>query len=228
MAEKFTHLDSGDSDTTESFFSDQLLKARIEAGLESNAGYDPIFEEGRSEEWKERHWKQVKANDLKYDEDVNQYITLTLADLANPQSLSLIHKYVVGLDADVGKIAVQQEQTAIRYFLYKINADFLLLNLGLFNPDGNVMGEAYFDKGESYYYSAATSLKKVEGGRSGTSDVLEKLANQFKKYVVILRQMKNSADNYFSFHFKVSDLEIRSLEETLSFEVRRKNGPGPV
>ncbi len=226
MAIKFKHLDTGNTDTTESYFSDQLLKARVESGLESNAGYDPIFEEGRSEEWKDRHWKEVKANDLKYDEDVNQYITLTLADLANPQSLSLIHKYVVGLDADVGQIAVNQEQTAIRYYLYKINADFLLLNLGLFNPDTNVLGDAYIDKGESYYYCAATSLKKVDGGRSGTSDVLEKLSSEFKKYVVILRQMKNSADNFFSFHIQISNNEMRALEQTLSFEVRKKKGPG--
>ena len=102
MPVHFKHLDSGKVDTTESFFSDQFLRSRINSGEESNADYDPILAEGRSDEWCEQHWKDVKANELKYDEDVNQYITLTLGDLANPKSLEFANHYTVGIDDDVG------------------------------------------------------------------------------------------------------------------------------
>jgi hypothetical protein len=226
MPVHFKHLDTGKTDTTESFFSNQFLRARIDSGKESNEGYDLIFEEGRNEEWCEQHWKEIKANEMKYDEDVNQYISLTLADIANPSSLAFANQYTVGIDDDVGQIAVSLRETIKTYFLYKINADFLLLNLGLFRPDTNILGEAYFDKGESYYFAAASNLKAVRGGRSGMSDVLEKLSGGFGKYVEILRTMKNSADNFLSFNFKFSKDEMQSLEATLSQAARKNQDTG--
>lgn len=226
MPVHFKHLDSGNIDTTESFFSNLFLRGRIDSGNESNEGYDLILEEGRNEEWREQHWKEIKANEMKYDEDVNQYITLTLAEMVNPKSLAFANQYTVGIDDDVGKIAVSLPEQIKTYFLYKINADFLLLNLGLFRPDTNILGEAYFDKGESYYFAAASSLKSVKGGRSGMSDVLEKLSGGFGKYVEILRTMKNSADNFLSFNFKFSQAEIQDLETTLSQAARKKNDSG--
>lgn len=226
MPVHFKHLDSEKIDTTESFFSNQFLRGRIDSGRESNEGYDLILEEGRNEEWCEQHWKEIKANEMKYDEDVNQYITLTLADLANPKSLEFANQYTIGIDDDVGQIAVTLPEQIKTYFLYKINADFLLLNLGLFRPDTNILGEAYFDKGESYYFSAASNLKAVKGGRSGMSDVLEKLAGGFGKYVEILRYMKNSADNFLSFNFKFSKAEMKDLEATLSQAARDRRDSG--
>jgi hypothetical protein len=226
MPVHFKHLDSGKIDTTESFFSNQFLRGRIDSGKESNEGYDLIFEEGRNEEWCDKHWKEIKANEMKYDEDVNQYISLTLADLANPKSLAFANEYTVGIDADVGQIAMSLPEQIKTYFLYKINADFLLLNLGLFRSDTNILGEAYFDKGESYYFSAASNLKAVGGGRSGMSDVLEKLSGGFGKYVEILRTMKNSADNYLSFNFKFSQAEIQDLEATLGQATQKKQDTG--
>jgi len=228
MPVHFTHLDTGKIDTTESFFSDQFLKSRINSGKESNEGFDLIFDEGRDEAWRDRNWKEVKANEMKYDEDVNHYITLTLADLANPKSLAFANRYTVGIDADAGQIADSLEEKFKKYFLYKINADFLLLNLGLFNPDTNLLGEAYFDKGENYYFCAASSLKAVKGGRSGMSDVLEKLSGGFGKYVEILRYMKNSADNFLSFNLKFSKREMEDLAEALSQEMRKRKDSGPA
>jgi hypothetical protein len=226
MPVHFKHMDSGKIDTTESFFSNLFLRGRIDSGKESNEGYDLIHEEGRSEEWCEQHWKEIKANEMKYDEDVNQYITLTLAELVNPKSLAFANQYTVGIDDDVGQIAVSLPEQIKTYFLYKINADFLLLNLGLFRPDTNILGDAYFDKGESYYSSAATNLKAVKGGRSGMSDVLEKLSGGFGKYVEILRTMKNSADNFLSFNFKFSNAEMHDMEATLSLAARMRKDSG--
>jgi len=221
----FTHLDTKDVETTESYFFDQFLGARIDSGNESNEGYDLILELGRDDDWYEQNWSTAKQNDLKYDEDVNQYITLTLADLANPKTLPLINKYLVSLESDIGQEAVSFEDRAKTYMAYKINADFLLLNLGLFHSDSNVLGNAYFDKGETYYYSAATSLKAIKGGRSGLSDVMEKLSERFGKYVEILRAMKNQHENYYSFHVRIPDAELRQFEKELAVEAARRNGP---
>jgi hypothetical protein len=221
----FTHLDTKDVETTESYFFDRFLGARIDSGNESNEGYDLILELGRDDDWYEQNGSAVKQNDLKYDEDVNQYITLTLADLANPQTLPLINKYLVSLESDIGQEVVSFEDRAKTYLAYKINADFLLLNLGLLNSESNLLGDAYFDKGETYYYSAASSLKAIKGGRSGLSDVMEKLSCRFGKYVEILRAMKNQHENYFSFHVRIPDAELRQFEKELAVEASRRNDP---
>ena len=222
---KFTHLDTKDVETTESYFFDQYLGARIDSGNESNKGYDLILELGRDDDWCDQNWSAIKKNDLKYDEDVNQYITLTMAELANPQSLSLINKYLVSLESDIGQEAINFDDRAKKYLAYKVNADFLLLNLGLLNPDSNLLGDAYFDKGETYYYSAATSLKAIKGGRSGLSDVMEKLSERFGKYVEILRAMKNRHENYFSFHVRIPDAEMKRFEYDLSVEAGKRHDP---
>ena len=222
MVEKFTHLGTGDIETTESFFSNRFLKARIESGHPSNEGLDLIFEENRSSEWQEKHWKQAKDNQLKYDEDVNQYITLILSDLVKGRSQTLINKYIVSMDADAGQTVVEASERSKKFIVYRINADYFLLNLGLLRSDTNILGDAYIDKGGFYYSSAASSLKEGLGGRSTLSDTLENLSRQFVKYVKILRYMKNSDSNFLSFNFKLSKLEIKKLEKTLTEELAVK------
>ena len=96
MAVKFKHIDSGKVETTESFFFNQFMNSRIERGDDSHTGYDPILEVGRDEAWLEHHWKEIKANEMEYEEDVNQYITLVLAELVNPKSLALSNQAAWG------------------------------------------------------------------------------------------------------------------------------------
>lgn len=222
MVEKFTHLDTSEIETTESFFSDRFMRARIDSGYPSNEGFDLIFEKDRDSKWREHHWKEITDNRLKYDEDVNQYITLTLSDLVNPQTQALANKYLVSMDADAGQMVVQEDERSKKFIVYRVNADYFLLNLGLLRSDTNRLGDAYIDKGGYYYSSAASSLKEVFGGRSTLSDTMEKLSRQFGKYVEILRYMKNSDDNYLSFHFKFSKPEIETLERTLTEESARR------
>ena len=145
--------------------------------------------------------------------------------MADPDILPLINKYLVSLESDIGQEAVSFDDRAKKYLAYKVNADFLLLNLGLLNPDSNLLGNAYFDKGETYYYSAASSLKAIKGGRSGLSDVMEKLSERFGKYVEILRAMKNRHENYFSFHVRIPGGELKRFEHELSVEAAKRHGP---
>ena len=214
----FTDMENMETDTTESFFSEKFLRARIDDSKPSNENYDPIFEEGRSETWMETHEKEIKQNDLEYEEDVNQYITLMLAEMVSPKSAVLANQYLVGANSDAGQIAIDLKLETQKYQVYRINADFLLFHLGLFSPDSNILGPKYFDKGESYYSSAADSLKNARGGRTDLSDVLEKLSLKFGKYVEILRYMKNRSSNYFSFHFKFSEEEVAQFQKQLSKE----------
>ncbi len=218
MPVHFTFIESMETDTTESFFSERFLRARIDDNKPSSKKYDPILEEGRSETWIQSHEKEIRQNDLEYEEDVNQYITLMLAEMVNPKTTGLTNQYLVGTDSDAGQIAIDLKLESQKYQVFRTNADFLLFHLGLFSPQSNILGDKYFDKGGWYYRSAACSLKHARGGRSGLSDVLEKLSLKFGKYVEILRYMKNRSSNYFSFHFKFSEEEIARFQKQLSKE----------
>lgn len=215
MATSFTHIDCGEVETTESYFSNQYFNARVKSGNESNSEYDQILEVGRDEEWLACHWKEIRENELKYEEDVNQYLILMLAGLAHPPSMDMINEYLIGRDSDVGQVAVSLRENSKKYYLYKINADFMLLNLGLFPQPIGQQYDAYFDRGETYYYSAANNLKRIQGGSTGLSDVLEKLSSKFGTYVEILRYMKSHAENYLSFHFKFSEAEFENIQQNL-------------
>ena len=63
----FTLIENRETDTTESFFSEHFLRARIDNNKPSNKEYDPIFEEGRSKTWIQSHKKEIKQNDLEYE-----------------------------------------------------------------------------------------------------------------------------------------------------------------
>jgi hypothetical protein len=221
MPVQFSYMDTMETDTTESFFSDQFLRARINDNKPSNVGYDPIFEEGRNEAWLQSHESEIKQNNLEYEEDVNQYISLMLAEMVNPKSTVLAQQYLVGTSSDAGQIAIDLKLQSQKYQVFRINADFLLFHLGLFSSETNILGDKCFDKGGSYYNAAACSLRNARGGRSGLSDVLEKLSLKFGKYVEILRHMKNQSSNYFSFHFKFSEKEIVQFQEQLSRELKK-------
>ncbi len=213
MPVHFTYVENQETDTTESFFSDHFLRARIGDSKPSNNEYDPIFEEGRSETWIQSHEKEIKQNNLEYEEDVNQYISLMLAEMVNPKSTVLAREYLVGTDSDAGQIAIDLKLQSQKYQVFRINADFLLFHLGLFSSETNILGDKYFDKGGSYYNAAACGLRNAQGGSSGLSDVLEKLSLKFGKYVEILRYMKNQSSNYFSFHFKFSEEELARFQK---------------
>ena len=221
MPINFIHSDTHETETTESWFSNRFLTARINSGQLPNEGFDPVLENQRTPEWKAANWKEIKANDLKYDEDVNPYITLSLAELVNPRKNGYID-YLVDTASDAGRLAINLNNESEIYRVFRINADFMLFHLGLFSPNSNMLEDTCFDKGGSYYNSAAFSLKRARGGRSGLSDVLEKLALRFGKYVEILRYMKNSSSNFFSFHFKFAREEMDEFQKQLTMEARKR------
>ena len=141
--------------------------------------------------------------------------------MVNPKSVSN-SSYLVNTSSDAGQLATRFENASDVYRVFRINADFLLFHLGLFSQNSNILGETYFDKGGAYYNSAASSLKRARGGSSGLSDVLEKLALKFGKYVEILRFMKNKSSNYFSFHFQYTKEEMEEFQNQLSIESQKR------
>jgi len=55
-------------------------------------------------------------------------------------------------------LALEASDRSKKFIVYRIYADYFLLNLGLLRSDTNALGDAYIDKGGFYYSSAASSL----------------------------------------------------------------------
>ena len=121
-----------------------LLYSRMETGLVSNKDY--------------------------YDEDVNVYIAHLLNAFLNGQYVERARSYLSKYDTEVFRRLSQSTDARLKYTLYKTNADFLLVSLGIFDnpelipeakqadpPAGRLhhkpTEEAYVGRGRTYYLS---------------------------------------------------------------------------
>ena len=86
-----------------------LLYSRMETGLVSNKDY--------------------------YDEDVNVYIAHLLNSFINPGYVERARSFLSKYDTEVFRRLGESRDARLKYTLYKTNADFLLVCLGIFdNP----------------------------------------------------------------------------------------------
>jgi hypothetical protein len=178
-----------------------LLYSRMETGLVSNKDY--------------------------YDEDVNVYIAHLLNSFINPEYIQRASKYLSKYDTEVFKRLENSKDARLKYTLYKTNADFLLISLGIFdNPQAfdpvnpsNCMSaekrglqpqeEAYIGRGKTYYRFAYTYSQQIHNPQSAITEVMEKLSTGFEKYVRILSHMRGE---YLNLMDRLSRGEVFHLE----------------
>ncbi|MBI2546597.1 hypothetical protein HYV81_05455 [Candidatus Woesearchaeota archaeon] len=175
----YTDVASQKRETAEGFFADIFGRARIESGQPSNRGHIAELEGS-------------KANDRLFEEDVNMYLIHGLSSLFHPATLALMRKYVLTHHSDLATKAEHMPRSQ-KYLLNKVNGDFLLLTLGLFGkPSHMALPEAaYIDRGQTHYAFAAGYRLEIDGGRTAIVDILEKLTINFRRYVDILRDIRN-------------------------------------
>lgn len=182
-----------------------LLYSRIETGLVSNKDY--------------------------YDEDVNVYIAHLLNSFINPEYIRRANKYLSKYDSEVFGRLAESRDARLKYTLYKTNADFLLVSLGIFdnpaatdpvNPSTLIVPErkvfqpseeAYIGRGKTYYRFAYTYSQKIHDPHAAITDVLEKLSVGFEKYLRILSHMRGE---YLNLMDKLSHGEVYHLERAVS------------
>ncbi|MEP7029278.1 MAG: hypothetical protein ABI960_11845, partial [Candidatus Eisenbacteria bacterium] len=143
------------------FMINCLLYSRMETGLVSNHDY--------------------------YDEDVNVYLAHLLHSFINPEYVEQSKKYLSKYDADVFRRLSNSTDARLKYAIYKTNADFLLVSIGIFDnplaPTASPLRaqpapaeEAYIGRGKTYYHFAYTYSQQVHRKNQGVSEVLEKLS----------------------------------------------------
>jgi hypothetical protein len=185
------------------FMINCLLYSRMETGLVSNQDY--------------------------YDEDVNVYLAHLLHSFINPDYVEQSKRYLSKYDADVFKRLGQSTDARLKYAIYKTNADFLLVSIGIFdNPLAPTAAatrskpapseEAYIGRGKTYYHFAYTYSQQVHRKNQGVSEVLEKLSVGFEKYIKILSHMRGE---YLDLAQRFSDGEVYHLERSVNESARQ-------
>jgi hypothetical protein len=110
----------------------------------------------------------------------------------------------------------------LKYLIYKTNADFLLVSIGIFdNPAASAAHraklqpseEAYVGRGKTYYHFAYSYSQQMHRKNAGVSDVLEKLSVGFDKYLRILSHMRGE---YLDLMKRLSSGEVYHLERQVN------------
>lgn len=185
------------------FMINCLLYSRMETGLVSNQDY--------------------------YDEDVNVYLAHLLHSFINPEYVEQSKKYLSKYDADVFRRLSTSTDARLKYAIYKTNADFLLVSIGIFdNPLAPTASpqraqpapaeEAYIGRGKTYYHFAYTYSQQVHRKNQGVSEVLEKLSVGFEKYIKILSHMRGE---YLDLVQRFSEGEVYHLERAVNESARQ-------
>jgi hypothetical protein len=179
-----------------------LLYSRMETGLVSNQDF--------------------------YDEDVNVYLAHLLHSFINPEYVEQSKKFLSKYDTDVFRRLSNSTDSRLKYLIYKTNADFLLISIGIFDnptapapPRNKVQPseEAYIGRGKTYYHFAYSYAQQVHRRNQGVADVLEKLSVGFEKYIKILSHMRGE---YLDLMKRLSTGEVYHLERSVDEDQQRE------
>lgn len=133
-----------------------------------------------------------------FDEDVNIYLAHLLFAIALPEYHDLAEPYLSNESSDILRAAKSTEDRTIRYFIFKVNADYLLVHLAIFddltaqNSRGILRkSDRHFSElGRHYYEQAASYHTRIYRKRTGVGDVLQKLSRNFDVYSEILKLVR--------------------------------------
>jgi hypothetical protein len=177
-----------------------LLYSRMETGLVSNQDF--------------------------YDEDVNVYLAHLLHSFINPEYVEQSKKFLSKYDTDVFRRLSGSTDARLKYLIYKTNADFLLVSIGIFDNPSATAGrkpqpaeEAYIGRGKTYYHFAYSYSQQMHRKNAGVSDVLEKLSVGFDKYLRILSHMRGE---YLDLMKRFSNGEVYHLERSVNEDSQKE------
>src|SRR5207247_6275063 len=187
---------SRDLQPTYYFMVNCLLYSRMETGLVSNQDF--------------------------YDEDVNVYLAHLLHSFVNPEYVEQSKKFLSRYDTDVFRRLANSADARLKYQIYKTNADFLLVSIGIFDNPAAAEGhraklqpseEAYIGRGKTYYHFAYSYAQQMHRKNAGVSEVLEKLSVGFEKYIRILSHMRGE---YLDLVKRLSDGAVYQIERSIN------------
>ena len=148
------------------------------------------------------------SRSLSFDEDVNIYLAHLLFAISLPEYHDMADPFVSPNTHEVFEWVRETDDPMLRYFIFKVNADHLLIQSTIFNPDPQLAKRFPLKKGTQdekgeerlaailYYNQASRCHAGVYDKKTGVGEVLGKIAGQFDIYRHILTGVK---EDYFKF-----------------------------
>lgn len=145
---------------------------------------------------------------LSFDEDVNIYLAHLLFAISLPEYHDMADPFLSPNANEIFEWVRETEDPMLRYFIFKVNADHLLVQSTIFNPNPqlakrfSVKKEGKEETSEErlaailYYNQASRCHAGVYDKKTGVGEVLGKIAGQFDVYRHILTGVK---EDYFKF-----------------------------
>ena len=145
---------------------------------------------------------------LAFDEDVNIYLAHLLFAISIPEYHDMADPFLSTNTQEVFEWVRETEDPMLRYFIFKVNADHLLVQSSIFNPEASLAKRFSFKNGTKeakneerlaailYYNQASRCHSGVHDKRTGVGEVLGKIAGQFDVYRNVLSCVK---EDYFKF-----------------------------
>lgn len=168
------------------------------------------------------------------DEDVNVYLAHLLQSFGHTAYLEEAREFLSKYDHEVFERVSRSNDARFKYQVYKTNADFLLMSMGIFgNLSQTLLNQirgahphtrhqelelsepAILSRGRTYYRFAHNYSQLVFRRNSGVTDVLHKLSKHFDRYVAILSHLRSE---YLDLVQELSRGEMFHLERSLSQE----------
>ncbi len=162
------------------------------------------------------------SNNNQFDEDVNVYLAGLLEALISPEYHQNLKKYVIPYDLPLFESIKDETDSRVKYMTYRVNADFLLISMGIFNnakgrapnsiPYMNIPEGSYIGRGIAYYDLARSYLLQTTLHPNAMTEILGKLSENFEKYLKIISVMKSEHFNFFK---KISEGELYHLSHDI-------------
>ena len=156
-----------------------------------------------------------------YDEDVNVYTASLLSGVVSGREDLLRADLVSSRDADVFARVQDSKDQRYRYRVYKANADFLYVSLGVFGEGTNGNDPArqteeeanrMTGRGKSYYQFASAYAERLYGPRAGITEVMDKLSRNFEAYTKVMTWMSGE---YLNLVHRLSEGEVFHIEHSV-------------
>jgi len=139
-----------------------------------------------------------------FDEDVNIYLAHLLFAMSLPEYHDMADPFLSNEPNEVLGWAREADDPMLRYFIYKVNADHMLIRSTIFSDKPPQMKRVIFKKPENgenrvavvYYDQASRCHKTIYQKKTGVGEVLAKISEHFELYQKLLFRVK---EDYFRF-----------------------------
>ena len=161
---------------------------------------------------------RLPSNQSEFDEDVNIYLAHLLFASSLPDYQTAVERYLSTNVSDMAELVEKNEDRIVRYFIYKVNADHLMVRLGIFqdlDQSGRPFGKTqkqFASMAQNYYQQAATYNRQIYRRSTAVGTVLEKLANGFGRYQTVLHFARKE---FFHFSNQFQDESFQKFCEDI-------------